>query len=81
MSLAGVTTLNRLFTSAKEDMFFVIVCLLATLRKNVWTDLSEIFREGRQWANEQTILVVKSVSGSWHWQNMPWWSYALSKCF
>ena len=29
------------------------VCLLATLRKNVRTDLHEIFREGWQWASEQ----------------------------
>ena len=33
----------------------LFVCLLATLRKNFWTDLHEIFREGWQWANEQTI--------------------------
>ena len=31
------------------------VCLLATLRKNFRTDLHEIFREGWQWAVEQTI--------------------------
>ena len=31
------------------------VCLLATLRKNFQTDLHEIFREGWQWANEQTV--------------------------
>ena len=31
------------------------LCLLATLRKKVQTDLHEIFREGRQWANEQMI--------------------------
>ena len=31
------------------------VCLLATLRKNFWTDLHEIFTEGWQWANEQMI--------------------------
>ena len=32
------------------------VCLLATLRKNFWTDLREIFRElGWLWANEQMI--------------------------
>jgi len=32
------------------------VCLLlATLHKNFWTDLHEIFREGWQWGNEQTI--------------------------
>ena len=43
-------------TSAKEVMFSsLFVCLLATLRKNFRTDLHEIFREGWQWANEQTI--------------------------
>ena len=31
------------------------VCLLATLRKNFWTDSHEIFRKGWQWATEQTI--------------------------
>jgi len=31
------------------------VRLLATLRKNVRTDLYESFREGLQWANEQLI--------------------------
>ena len=31
------------------------VCLLATSRKNFRTDLHEIFREGWQWADEQTI--------------------------
>ena len=54
---------NPIFTSAKEDMssplfvcLFVClsVCLLATLRKNFPTDLHEIFREGWQWASEQT---------------------------
>ena len=34
---------------------FIIVCLLATLSKNFQTDLHEIFREGRQWADEQMI--------------------------
>ena len=36
---------------------YVIVafCLLATLRKNVETDLHEIFTEGRQRAEEQMI--------------------------
>jgi len=33
----------------------VVVCLLATLRKNLTTDLHEIFREGWQWISEQTI--------------------------
>ena len=31
------------------------VCLLATLRKNFSMDLHEIFREGLQWADDQTI--------------------------
>jgi len=31
------------------------VCLLATLRKNFWADLHEIFTEDRQWANEPMI--------------------------
>jgi len=31
------------------------VCLLATLRKNVRTDLPEIFSEGWQWTSEQMI--------------------------
>jgi len=31
------------------------VCLLATLRKNVSTDLHEIFSEGWQWASQQMI--------------------------
>jgi len=35
---------------------FVVVCLLATLRKPpLPTDLHEIFREGWQWAIEQDI--------------------------
>jgi len=34
---------------------FLSVCLLATLRKIFLTNLHEIFREGWQWANEQTI--------------------------
>jgi len=39
-------------------IFWVVclsVCLLATLRKNFWTDLREIFREVWQWAVEQMI--------------------------
>jgi len=48
--------LGTLVTSAKEDMFLsLFVCLLATLRKNVQTDLHEIFREGWPWAIEQMI--------------------------
>jgi len=33
----------------------LFVCLLATLHKNVGTDLHETFREGWQWANQQMI--------------------------
>jgi len=33
----------------------VCSCLLATMRKNFWTDLYEIFREGWQWVSEQMI--------------------------
>ena len=43
----------------QEGYVFVVVCLfvclLPTLRENFRTDLHEIFREGWQWANEQTI--------------------------
>ena len=46
-------------TPTKEDNVFVVVCLvgclLATLRKNFRTDLPAIFREGWQWASEQTL--------------------------
>jgi len=34
---------------------FVVVCLLATLRKNCPMDLHEIFIAGWQWANEQIV--------------------------
>ena len=34
---------------------FIAVCLLATLRKNFQTALHVIFREGWQWASEQTV--------------------------
>ena len=33
---------------------YLSVCLLATLRKNLRTDLHEIFRDGWEWNNEQT---------------------------
>ena len=33
----------------------LFVCLLSILCKNFQTNLHEIFREGWQWANEQTI--------------------------
>jgi len=33
----------------------VVVRLLATLRKNFGTDLHEVFREGWQWATEQSL--------------------------
>jgi len=36
----------------------LIVCLLATLRKNFRTDLHEIFRKGWQWASEQTAIWI-----------------------
>ena len=47
-------------TSAKKVMFSSLVvclsaCLLATLCKNLQTDLHEIFREGWQWTSEQMI--------------------------
>jgi len=46
-----------LITSAREDCNrrCLFVCLLATLRKNFWTDLHEIFRECWQLGNEQTV--------------------------
>jgi len=47
-----------IFTSVKEDVkIVIIVCLLATLRKNFQTDLREIYREVWQWANEQMIKI------------------------
>jgi len=44
----------------QEGYVIVVVCLsvcllAAILRKNVQTDLHEIFREGWPWTNEQTI--------------------------
>jgi len=42
----------------------LFVCLLATLCKNFWTNLHKIFREGRQWANEQ-VIKFWWWSGSW----------------
>jgi len=33
----------------------VVVCLLATFRNSLQTDLHEIFREGWQWAGEQMV--------------------------
>ena len=39
----------------QEGYVIVVVCLLATLRKNVPTDLHEIFRVGWLWASEQMI--------------------------
>jgi len=54
--LYNLTVLWTFITSAKEDMFSsLFVCLLATVSKNFPTDLPEIFRDGWQWANEQTI--------------------------
>jgi len=37
------------------------VCLLATLRKNVRTDLHEMFTEGWQWANEQNGWILVAI--------------------
>jgi len=64
----------------------LFVCLLATLRKNLLTDLYEIFREGWQWAVNKMIkfrwrsgsririqiatLVTRALA-----------RYALSQCF
>ena len=56
-----LVTTRWITTSAKEAMqlwLFVVclsVCLLATLHKNFWIDLHEIFRQGWQWASEQMI--------------------------
>jgi len=48
-----------IFTSAKDDYVFVVVCLsvclLATLHENFGTDLRAVFREGWQWASEHMI--------------------------
>jgi len=47
---------------------FVVVCLLAALRKNFQLDLHEIFREYWQWASEQMIKFwcqSGSLSGYW----------------
>jgi len=62
-SVTETSTEMHIITSAKEDYVIVVVCLsvclyvclLATLRKNVQTDLHEIFRVDRQWTNEQTV--------------------------
>ena len=48
----------------------LFVCQLATLHRNLWTVLHEIFRKGWQWANEQMIKFwwqSKYGSGSRHW--------------
>jgi len=64
MHVADISRNTHIFTSAKEYMsssFFVclsvwlLVCLLATLRKNFCMDLHEIFRESWQWASEQMV--------------------------
>jgi len=51
---------NRLYVYLRQGGYaFIVVCLsvclLATLHKNLRTDLHEIFREGWQSANEQMI--------------------------
>jgi len=38
------------------------VCLSATLHKNYWTDVHEIFREGWQQANDQIKFWLRSAS-------------------
>ena len=45
------------------------VCLLATVRKNVQTDLHEIFREGLQWAivSDYLILFLHTYSLAIHY--------------
>jgi len=48
---AGLLPLPRSICNRR----FLYVYLLATVHKNFWTDLHEIFREGCQWANEQMI--------------------------
>jgi len=44
----NLALLSAFVTSAKEVMFLLSVCLLATLHKNFQTALHEIFREGWQ---------------------------------
>jgi len=41
---------------------FVVVCLLATLRKKLQTYLQVIFREGSRWANEPMIGLDEKYS-------------------
>ena len=68
------TLLFRVITSAKEIYnrrclclsvwginWWWWWCLLATLRKNLWTDLHEIIREGWQWASEQMIKLAATL--------------------
>jgi len=43
---------------------YLFVCLLATLHKNIRTDLHELLREGWQWAVEPMIKFWRQ-SGSW----------------
>jgi len=50
-----VQALFQNFYLRQGGYVIVIVCLLATLHKNLWTDLHEIFRKGWQWANEQMM--------------------------
>jgi len=38
-----------------EGRYIIVVCLLATLRKNFCRDLHEVFRESWHWASEQMI--------------------------
>ena len=47
--------INYIIYLRQGGYVIVVVCLLATVRKNVWADLHEIFREGWQCTNEQMI--------------------------
>ena len=48
--ISATAELLFVITSTKAGYVFVVVCLLATLRKNFLTDTYEIFREGLQLA-------------------------------
>ena len=56
-AINNVQRTSNIFTSFNRFvcLFVCSVCLLATLRKNFWTDLHDIFMEGWQWANEQMV--------------------------
>ena len=84
-------TCSPVITSAKEGGCVIVavrlfVCLsvrpLATLCKNFWSDLHEIFREGWQWLNSggdpDPYPDPYGDSGKW---DVPWRRYAVSQCF